>query len=141
MADHIAKFNSLLIRPRAGMHQPETPIKSRRCRAFTLIELLVVIAIIALLMAIMVPVLRSAREQGYRVVCLSNLKQLTLAWLAYADEHDGKLVLGSAFLTSQAATRREMKGWLGGAFNFPQSRSAVVDNPDKGAPCGPTSGT
>jgi len=60
--------------------------------AFTLIELLVVIAVIALLMAILVPVLRSAREQGQRVVCLSNLRQLTLAWVAYADDNDGKLV-------------------------------------------------
>jgi len=83
-------------RPKVDMHQPKAPIKSRRRRAFTLIELLVVIAIIALLMAIMVPMLRSAREQGQRVVCLSNLKQLTLAWLAYADDNDGKLVSGKA---------------------------------------------
>ena len=69
-------------------------------KAFTLIELLVVIAVIALLMAIMVPVLRSAREQAHRVVCLSNVRQLTLAWTAYADEHDGKLVTGDAFGTS-----------------------------------------
>ena len=85
-------------------------------KAFTLIELLVVIAIIALLMAIMVPVLRSAREQGYRVVCLSNLKQLTLAWTAYADEHDGKLVYGAPFSTSQNPTYggiRRRIGWAG----------------------------
>jgi len=64
---------------------------------FTLIELLVVIAIIALLLALLIPALRSAREQGQRTVCLSNLKQLTLAWITYANEHDGKLVPGSAF--------------------------------------------
>ena len=63
-------------------------------KGFTLIELLVVIAVIALLMAILVPVLRSAREQGQRVVCLSNLRQLTLAWILYADYNDGKLVFG-----------------------------------------------
>lgn len=57
----------------------------RKAKGFTLIELLVVIAIIALLIAVLLPVLRSAREQGHRVVCLSNLKQLTLAWLAYAN--------------------------------------------------------
>jgi prepilin-type N-terminal cleavage/methylation domain-containing protein/prepilin-type processing-associated H-X9-DG protein len=65
-------------------------------KAFTLIELLVVIAIIALLMAILIPVLRSAREQGQRAVCLNNLKQLTLAWIMYAEENDGNLVNGRA---------------------------------------------
>jgi len=60
-------------------------------RGFTLVELLVVIAIIALLMAILMPVLNSAREQGDRAVCLSNLKQLTLAWIMYADDNDGEI--------------------------------------------------
>ena len=54
---------------------------------FTLIELLVVIAIIALLMAILLPALKAAREQGKRAVCLNNLRQLTLAWIMYADGH------------------------------------------------------
>lgn len=61
-------------------------------KAFTLVELLVVIAIIAILMAILLPALRLAREQGKRAVCLSNLKQLTLAWILYADENDDKIV-------------------------------------------------
>ncbi len=65
-------------------------------KAFTLIELLVVIAIIAILMAILMPALKRAREQGQRAVCLSNLKQLTLAWIMYADENDDKIVNGEA---------------------------------------------
>jgi prepilin-type N-terminal cleavage/methylation domain-containing protein/prepilin-type processing-associated H-X9-DG protein len=61
---------------------------------FTLIELLVVIAIIALLMSILFPALNRAREQGKRAVCLNNLRNLTLAWIMYADENDDKLVNG-----------------------------------------------
>ena len=58
---------------------------------FTLIELLVVISIIALLMSILVPSLGKARELGQRTVCLSNLKQLTLAWYLYAGDNDNDL--------------------------------------------------
>ena len=59
---------------------------------FTLIELLVVIAIIAVLMAILMPALNRAREQGKRAACLNNLRQLTMAWIMYADDNDGKMV-------------------------------------------------
>ena len=65
-----------------------------RQRGFTLVELLVVIAIIAILMAILMPALKLAKEQGKRAVCLSNLKQLMLAWILYADENDGMIVRG-----------------------------------------------
>ena len=61
---------------------------------FTLVELLVVIAVIALLMAILLPALTKARIQAKRIICLSGLKQLCLAWLAYADNNDGKIVNG-----------------------------------------------
>jgi prepilin-type N-terminal cleavage/methylation domain-containing protein/prepilin-type processing-associated H-X9-DG protein len=63
--------------------------------AFTLIELLVVISVIAVLIGLLIPALRSARHQAHRVVCQSHLRQLTLAWIAYADDHEGKLVAGS----------------------------------------------
>lgn len=58
---------------------------------FTLIELLVVISIMAMLMSILLPGLNRAREAGKRVVCLSNLRQLTLAWNFYAIDNDDRL--------------------------------------------------
>jgi prepilin-type N-terminal cleavage/methylation domain-containing protein/prepilin-type processing-associated H-X9-DG protein len=72
-------------------------IMSNRPKAFTLIELLVVIAIIAILMAMLMPVFNKAREQGKRASCLSNLRQLQLAWGMYADENDDKIVNGEAY--------------------------------------------
>ena len=62
-----------------------------KSKAFTLIELLVVIAIIALLLSILMPALSTAKEQGKRIVCRSNLKNLTLAWIFYAEDNDGKI--------------------------------------------------
>ncbi|MHC4594196.1 MAG: prepilin-type N-terminal cleavage/methylation domain-containing protein [Planctomycetota bacterium] len=59
---------------------------------FTLIELLVVIAIIAILMAILMPAMNRAREQGKRAACLNNLGQLTLGWIMYADDNNDKVV-------------------------------------------------
>jgi prepilin-type N-terminal cleavage/methylation domain-containing protein/prepilin-type processing-associated H-X9-DG protein len=64
---------------------------------FTLIELLVVITVIVLLAALLMPVLRSAREAGRRAVCMGHLRQMQLAWQTYAEDHGGFIVLGSAF--------------------------------------------
>ncbi len=62
--------------------------------AFTLIELLVVIAIIAILMALLMPALRLAYDQASALRCVNNLRQLSLGWLTYTTENDGRIVDG-----------------------------------------------
>jgi prepilin-type N-terminal cleavage/methylation domain-containing protein/prepilin-type processing-associated H-X9-DG protein len=65
-------------------------------KGFTLIELLVVIAVIAVLMAILLPALRRAKDQAKRVVCANNLEQIGISMHMYGDENDGKLPLNAA---------------------------------------------
>jgi len=106
-------------------------------RGFTLIELLVVIAIIAILMAILMPALNRAREQGRRIVCEHNLKQLTLAWIMYADENDGKIVNGAGGFHYYASGGQTSNGtasgiveraWVGKGWGNNWNNSNVADS-------------
>jgi prepilin-type N-terminal cleavage/methylation domain-containing protein/prepilin-type processing-associated H-X9-DG protein len=83
-----------------------------RNNAFTLIELLVVIAILAILAAILFPVFAQAKEAAKKTSSTSNLKQIGLAWMLYADSYDDTLMRAS---TGSMATGRIYYWW--GSFD------------------------
>ena len=69
----------------------------KESKGFTLIELLVVIAIIALLLSILLPALRYAKQQATGAVCLGNERSLILAWYTFPQDNDDKLVGGNPY--------------------------------------------
>lgn len=88
---------------------PATP-SNRRRGGFTLIELLITISIIAMLLSILLPALGSARASSRSAVCLSNIRQLTLANAAYTQDNQGFYVPASEDIFDPAGNTQRWHG-------------------------------
>jgi prepilin-type N-terminal cleavage/methylation domain-containing protein/prepilin-type processing-associated H-X9-DG protein len=86
---------------------------------FTLIELLVVIAIIAILAGLLLPVISRAKAKAQGIYCLNNTKQLGMAWILYADDHQGRLAYNlGGDARSRTVAQRTNLNWVNNVMSW-----------------------
>ncbi len=95
--------------------------------AFSLVELLVVIAIIAILAALLLPVLKRTKEKAGRTACLNNQKQLDLGWQMYADESGGILASNGVDLSAAGAVGSPSNCWVTGNSGLDTNTATITE--------------
>jgi prepilin-type N-terminal cleavage/methylation domain-containing protein/prepilin-type processing-associated H-X9-DG protein len=90
-----------------------------KLNGFTLIELLVVIAIIAILAAILMPVLDQAKQKAWQASCLNNHKQLAMAWSIYKDDNNGVFVIDDPTTGTGGLGGTNLPSWVYGDVSTP----------------------
>jgi len=103
---------------------PNLGLKKRET-AFTLIELLVVVIIIAILAALLLPALAKAKQSAQKTQCLSNMKQLQLCWLLYADDSRSYVPTNDVSDTTDAWVTGNMKT-AAGATNLADIKTGIL---------------